>query len=69
MSALAADDAGLAAGLQQRLAAVIEQRARAYLAKHHHAPALQLGAVLFDRSRSICARGPVGAELLEGFRA
>ena len=69
LSALAADDAGLAAGLQQRLADVIEQRSRAYLAKHHHDPALQLGAVLFDRSRSICARGPVGAELLEGFRA
>ncbi|NCV92460.1 MAG: cobalt-precorrin-5B (C(1))-methyltransferase, partial [Synechococcaceae bacterium WB7_3xG_012] len=65
---LAERDSALATGLQQRLAAVIEQRARAYLAKHHDA-APQLGAVLFDRSRSICACGPVGAALLEGFRA
>lgn len=65
---LAEGDAGLAAGLQQRLAAVIEQRARSYLAKHHDAD-LQLGAVLFDRSRTLCARGPIGAELLECFQA
>jgi len=68
IAALAERDSALATGLQQRLAAVIEQRAGAYLAKHHDA-APQLGAVLFDRSRSICACGPVGAALLEGFRA
>ncbi|MEB3173342.1 MAG: cobalt-precorrin-5B (C(1))-methyltransferase CbiD [Cyanobacteriota bacterium] len=46
--------------LRQRLAAAIEARAAAYLQRYGHRRP-QIGAVLFDRSRSICAQGPLGA--------
>jgi cobalt-precorrin-5B (C1)-methyltransferase len=53
----------LAERLRQRLAAAIEARSLAYL-QRHGAPTPRLGAVLFDRQRQVCARGPVGEELL-----
>ncbi|NDC14458.1 MAG: cobalt-precorrin-5B (C(1))-methyltransferase [Synechococcaceae bacterium WB9_2_170] len=56
-------DPALAERLRQRLAAAIEARSLAYL-QRHGAPLPQLGAVLFDRQRRVCARGPVGAALL-----
>ena len=65
---LATLDGPAARALQWRLAAAVEQRSQAYLARHGGMP-LQLGAVLFDRQRRICAEGPCGAALLETFRA
>ena len=65
---LAAADATAAHALQQRLAAAVEQRAAAYLARHGQ-PQLQPGVVLFDRGRRLAAEGPRGAELLQAFRA
>jgi cobalt-precorrin-5B (C1)-methyltransferase len=56
-------DPALAERLRQRLAAAIEARSLAYL-QRHGAPTPRLGAVLFDRQRQVCARGPVGAALL-----
>ncbi|MEB3362353.1 MAG: cobalt-precorrin-5B (C(1))-methyltransferase, partial [Synechococcaceae cyanobacterium] len=55
-------DPELAARLAGRLAAAIEERTLSYL-RRHGAPAPRLGAVLFDRQRQVCARGPIGAEL------
>ncbi|MEB3331416.1 MAG: cobalt-precorrin-5B (C(1))-methyltransferase CbiD [Synechococcaceae cyanobacterium] len=55
-----------AALLRQRIAAAVEQRSAAYLARHG-AEAMAVGAVLFDRSRRVCARGPLGAAMLEDF--
>ncbi|MFN9692442.1 MAG: cobalt-precorrin-5B (C(1))-methyltransferase CbiD [Synechococcaceae cyanobacterium] len=55
-------DPELAARLGRRLAAAIEQRSLDYL-RRHGAPTPQLGAVLFDRQRQVCASGPVGALL------
>ena len=63
LAELQASDPALCERLRQRLAAAIEARSRAYL-QRHGAPTPQLGAVLFDRQRQICALGPVGAELL-----
>ncbi|MEB3256412.1 MAG: cobalt-precorrin-5B (C(1))-methyltransferase CbiD [Synechococcaceae cyanobacterium] len=53
--------------LRQRIAAAVETRAVAYLARHG-VPEMAVGAVLFDRSRRLCACGPCGAGLLEAFR-
>ena len=65
---LAAADATAARALQQRVAAAVEERAAAYLARHGQ-PGLQPGVVLFDRERRIAAQGPRGAELLQAFKA
>ena len=65
---LAAADVVAAQALQQRLAAAVEERAAAYLARHGQ-QTLQPGAVLFDRERQISAEGPRGAALLQAFRA
>ena len=65
---LATADAAAAQALQQRLAAAVEARAAAYLARHGQ-PGLQPGAVLFDRARRIAAEGPRGTALLQAFRA
>ena len=54
--------------LRCRLAAAVEQRASAYLARYGQRQ-IQIGAVLFDRARSICAQGPVGQALLEALSA
>ena len=61
---LAAADPLRAERLRQQLAAQIEQRSQAYLARYG-CDAIQVGAVLFDRGRQICARGPIGEALLE----
>ena len=68
LSALAEQDPAAATALQQQVAAVVEQRSTQYLARHSERP-LQLGAVLFDRSRQISACGPEGHQLLQAFRA
>jgi len=63
---LQAADPELAGRLRRRLAATIEARTAAYLARHGTSP-MAVGAVLFDRSRRICAQGPLGAVLLEAW--
>jgi cobalt-precorrin-5B (C1)-methyltransferase len=60
-------DPELAARLRARLAVTIERRAAAYLARHGAGP-LDIGAVLFDRGRQVCALGPVGGRLLEALK-
>jgi cobalt-precorrin-5B (C1)-methyltransferase len=60
-------DPALAERLRGRIAATVEARTGAYLQRHGVAGA-SVGAVLFDRSRRIRARGPVGGSLLEAFR-
>jgi cobalt-precorrin-5B (C1)-methyltransferase len=64
---LAAWDGDAAAALGHRIAAAVEQRSRDYLARHGQHD-LQVGAVLFDRNREICASGPLGQQLLQAFR-
>jgi cobalt-precorrin-5B (C1)-methyltransferase len=64
---LAADDAPAAQALQQQVATAVEERSRHYVARHGQS-GLQIGAVLFDRGRRLCAQGPCGAELLQAFR-
>jgi cobalt-precorrin-5B (C1)-methyltransferase len=54
--------------LRRRLAAAIEQRASAYLERYGHRQP-QIGAVLFDRARNICAQGPLGQALLAALTA
>lgn len=56
-------DAALADRLRQRIAAAIEERSQDYLARYGHS-GMAVGAVLFNRARRICARGPTGAPLL-----
>jgi cobalt-precorrin-5B (C1)-methyltransferase len=68
LAQLQAADPGLAERLRARLAASIEQRAAAYLARHG-AGSMAIGAVLFDRGRQVCALGPVGRGLLEALKA
>jgi len=46
----------------------VEQRSAGYLARYGQT-GMAVGAVLFDRQRHICARGPLGQQLLEAFRA
>ncbi|MFM7362519.1 MAG: cobalt-precorrin-5B (C(1))-methyltransferase, partial [Cyanobium sp.] len=60
-------DPGAAERLRQRIAATVERRSSAYL-QRHGAPAMVVGAALFDRARRLCACGPRGVELLEAFR-
>jgi len=68
LAQLQAADPELAERLRARLAATIERRAAAYLARHGAGP-LEIGAVLFDRGRQVCALGPVGRGLMEALRA
>ena len=67
LQGLQAWDAAATAALRQRIAATVEQRSRAYLARHGQHD-LQVGAVLFDRSRSVCASGPLGQQWLQAFQ-
>ena len=60
-------DAAAAEGLRARVAAAVEERSAAYLARYGQ-QAMAVGAVLFDRQRRICARGPLGVRLLEAFQ-
>jgi cobalt-precorrin-5B (C1)-methyltransferase len=62
LAELAAADPERAQRLRQRLAAAIEERSRDYLARYGQTQ-MAVGAVLFDRSRQICAQGPVGRPL------
>jgi cobalt-precorrin-5B (C1)-methyltransferase len=58
------EHAELSERLRRRLAATIEQRSQAYLARHGQHQGMEVGALLFDRSRRLCALGPCGAALL-----
>ncbi|MEB3208968.1 MAG: cobalt-precorrin-5B (C(1))-methyltransferase CbiD [Synechococcus sp.] len=49
--------------LRQHIAAAVERRSLAYLARYGQEQ-MAVGAVLFDRSRQICAAGPAGLEQL-----
>jgi cobalt-precorrin-5B (C1)-methyltransferase len=64
---LEAVDPRLAGRLRLRIASTIEARSGAYLSRHGQ-EGMAVGAVLFDRAREICARGPIGASLLESLR-
>ena len=55
-------DPGRSERLRQRVAAAIEQRSMDYLARYGQV-GMVVGAVLFDRSRQLCAQGPVGRPL------
>ena len=63
LAELEAADGALAERLRARLAAAIESRSAAYL-ERHGAPAMDVGAALFDRSRRVRVCGPLGAALL-----
>jgi cobalt-precorrin-5B (C1)-methyltransferase len=67
LQGLEAGDPLLAGRLRLRIASVIEERSAAYLSRHGQV-GMVVGAVLFDRSREVCARGPIGAALLESLR-
>ena len=56
-------DAVLAERLRARVAAAIESRSAGYL-ERHGAPAMAVGAALFDRSRRVRVCGQLGAALL-----
>ena len=60
-------DAAAAEGLRARVSAAVEERSATYLARYGQ-QAMAVGAVLFDRQRRICARGPLGVQLLEAFQ-
>jgi cobalt-precorrin-5B (C1)-methyltransferase len=60
-------DPALAGRLRHRIARAIEDRCRTYLASHG-APAIAVGAALFDRRRRLQVCGPVGTALMERFR-
>lgn len=59
---LAAADPGAAERLRRRIAAEVEQRSAAYLARYGQ-QAMAVGAALFNRSRGLAALGPLGSEL------
>lgn len=64
LAGLEAADSALAQRLRDRLAAAVETRSAAYLARHGGV-GLVVGAVLFDRGRRVRAVGPVGGPLLK----
>ena len=68
LTQLAAEDATAVERLQASIAAAVEERSVGYLARYGQT-GMAVGAVLFDRQRHICARGPLGQQLLEAFRA
>lgn len=63
LAELEAADGALAERLRARLAAAIESRSAGYL-ERHGAPAMAVGAALFDRRRRVRVCGPLGAALL-----
>jgi cobalt-precorrin-5B (C1)-methyltransferase len=65
---LQAADPPLAGRLRARIAATIEARSAAYLGRYGQ-DSMAVGAVLFDRSRCVCAQGPVGVGLLQALTA
>jgi cobalt-precorrin-5B (C1)-methyltransferase len=60
---LAAWDAATADRLRAAIAAAVEERSAAYLARYGQ-ERLQVGALLFDRRRKPVATGPLGQRLL-----
>jgi cobalt-precorrin-5B (C1)-methyltransferase len=68
LTGLEAEDPDVAARLLLRLGRAIEVRSRAYLARHGQ-EAMEVGAVLFDRSRVVRVCGPLGAQQWQAFRA
>jgi len=67
LTGLEAEDPDVAARLLLRLGRAIEVRCSAYLARHGQ-EAMQVGAVLFDRSRVVRVCGPLGAQQWVAFR-
>ena len=63
LAELEAGDPALAQRLRDRLAAAVESRSAAYLARQGGG-GMAVGAVLFDRSRRVRAAGPIGGPLL-----
>jgi cobalt-precorrin-5B (C1)-methyltransferase len=66
LAGLAERDPAMAQRLRQRIAAAVEMRSLAYLARYGHT-SIQIGAALFDRNRRLCALGPCGDGLFRGF--
>ncbi len=66
LTELAVLDVPLAQRLRRRIAAAVEERTAAYLARYGHS-GTDVGAVLFDRARRVCARGPAGERLFSSF--
>jgi len=64
LAELEAADPALTQRLRDRLAAAVESRSAAYLARHGGS-SLAVGAVLFDRGRQVCAQGPLGGGLMQ----
>jgi cobalt-precorrin-5B (C1)-methyltransferase len=60
-------DPAAAERLRARVAAAVETRSAAYLARHG-VSGMRVGAALFDRARRLRVCGPRGAELLGAFR-
>ena len=67
LAELALRDGFRAQQLRQSIALAVEQRSRRYLARYGQEE-MAVGAVLFDRSRQICAQGPLGLDLLTALR-
>ncbi|MEY3735590.1 MAG: hypothetical protein RLZZ624_649 [Cyanobacteriota bacterium] len=67
LQGLEAENPELAMRLLRRLAAAIESRSQAYLARHGQ-ERMAVGAALFDRSRSLRVCGPLGADHWARFR-
>ncbi len=63
LAQLSRHDPARAERLRQSIAAAVERRSLAYLARYGQ-ERMAVGAVLFDRSRRICAAGPAGLEQL-----
>ena len=68
LAELAAADPAAAERLRRRIAAAVEQRSAAYLARYDQ-QSMAVGAALFNRDRVLAALGPLGAELWGAFSA
>ncbi len=68
LAELAAADAGAAQRLRLRIAAAVEQRSAAYLARYGQ-ESMAVGSALFNRGRRLAALGPQGAELWRALAA
>ena len=66
LAELQAENPELAGRLLRRIATAVEARSMAYLA-HHGQNGISAGAVLFDRSRRVCALGSEGEALFRLF--
>ena len=66
LKGLEAEDPAFCARLLLRVAGAIEERSRAYLARHGQT-GMQVGAVLFDRARVVRVQGPHGCRQWQAF--